>query len=113
MNKHWYKTKRATTVVKNGDWLACYYHDTPVVQWRQDKSQIVLNSGGYLTKTTKTRMNEVASNYALPFRVYQEKGEWYVTLGSGSYPIQTLDFSDGMVIKLTPAVWGMVLLAGL
>ena len=52
--------------------IALVYHDTNVVTWYKDGS-IQLDSGGYRTLTTKTRMNQGS-----PFVVYQKNGLWYV-----------------------------------
>lgn len=82
MNK-WWKTKKATSVYKDEDtgMYVCVYHDTPVVQW--DEEKIILNSGGFRTVTTKRRMNEVSDHYNLGFDVTQHLYEWWVT-----FPVQ-------------------------
>ena len=53
------------------------YHDTVVVRFRP--GQVVLNSGGWRTATTKLRMNQAANEFGLRFQVFQSKGEWFVT----------------------------------
>ncbi len=87
----WYKNKRATTVLPDGDgYFTCIYHQTKVVRWNTD--EIVLNSGGYQTATTKTRMNQVAQEYNLNFSVFQKDCVWYVKQPDGS----TVKFKDRM-----------------
>lgn len=87
----WYSSKRATTVFPDGEGAqACVYHQTKVVRW--DDSTVTLNSGGYQSATTKTRMNEVARHYGLGYSVFQKDFEWFVTLPSG----ETVEFADGM-----------------
>jgi hypothetical protein len=76
------------------------YHDTVVVRFRP--GQVVLNSGGWRTATTKLRMNQAANEFGLRFQVFQSKGEWFVThelteLGRTVFS-QTLNFQDGMVL---------------
>ena len=65
------------------------YHSTPVVQFDDDK--IRLNSGGWETVTTKTRMNQASHEYNLGFEVYQVNFTWYV-----DYKGETIAFTDGM-----------------
>lgn len=83
----------ATTIATVDGVTSVTYHATTVVKW--DKWGIVLDSGGWRTATTKTRMNQAANQFGLEFRVYQEKGEWYVDTPHDS----GMQFSDGMVIR--------------
>lgn len=94
MARPWYSTKTATTVVTNEDGTeSCLYHQTKIVTWdRATRGTAVLNSGGYRTATTKTRMNEVSKHYGLGFCVFQKCGDWFVTDHNG----QTFPFVDGM-----------------
>lgn len=55
--------------------IAVRYHQTNVVV-AEDNGNIVLNTGGWQTSTTKARINEYTNA-----RVYQKKGSWY--LGTG------------------------------
>lgn len=90
----WYSSKRATTVFDDGEgFMACVYHQTKVVRWSRDT--VVLNSNGFQTATTKTRMNEVSQEYGLGYHVFQKDHEWYVELPSG----KVVDFNDGMRIE--------------
>ena len=68
------------------------YHNTAVVQFN-DK-EIILNSGGWETATTKTRMNQASRQYSLGFDVYQVDFSWYV-----NYKGETIPFTDGMILK--------------
>lgn len=89
----WYSTKRATTVIDDGEgFTACIYHQTKVVRWSEDS--VILNSGGYQSATTKTRMNEVSREYGLGYHVFQKDHVWFVQLPSG----ETVEFTDGMTI---------------
>ena len=73
------------------------YHKTAVVkhyikgQYRNDK--VILNSGGWETKTTKDRLNAYAYENSLPYRIYQKDYTWFVTLDNKCYP-----FEDGLQI---------------
>lgn len=60
------------------------YHNTAVVSFDNDK--IVLNTGGYKTSTTKTRMNQAANQFRLGFSVIQKDFDWYVTYNGEKIP---------------------------
>jgi len=82
---------RSTSLNRIGaDKIAMYYHDTPVVIYCQN-GDIILNSGGYKTLTTKARMNQALGNRA---NVYQYLFKWYV-----HYPDNTArTFVDNMSV---------------
>lgn len=61
-------THEGTTFVK--------YHWTNVVSFNEDT--ITLNTGGFETNTTKTRMNQTSNQFNLGFRVYQKNFDWFV-----------------------------------
>ncbi|GAG49119.1 unnamed protein product [marine sediment metagenome] len=68
---------RTATTVRPEDGYTCVrYHYTDVVRFNDD--EIILDTGGWFTQTTKTRMNQTANQYGLGFRVYQEDGGWFV-----------------------------------
>jgi hypothetical protein len=71
----------ATTIsTSNGITRVCY-HSTDVVSF--DSKSITLQTGGWWTATTKTRMNQAASQFDLNFSVSQKKGVWYVITPKG------------------------------
>ena len=72
--------KTATTVTQGPDGMRVTYHQTDVVTVSK-KGKITLNTGGWFTNTTKLRMNQAANVFGLGYRVYQEKGRWYVRFG--------------------------------
>lgn len=67
-HKTYIRTKGKTTHVR--------YHNTDVVSF--SPKQIKLNTGGWKTATTKTRMNQTSNQYNLGFTVFQKKGNWFV-----------------------------------
>lgn len=69
--------------------VVMYYHNTAVVYFNADGS-IRINSGGYRTRTTKTKINQALDNRA---KVYQHRGDWYLYYpeGNTSHP-----FTDKM-----------------
>lgn len=52
------------------------YHETPVVIVTPTK--IILNTGGWFTSTTKSRMNQASNQWGLGYKVYQKDYQWYV-----------------------------------
>lgn len=83
----------ATSVFKDTDgYTKVIYHQTPVVKFNAE--EIILNSGGWLTVTTKTRMNQAANQYGLGFNVYQKNHKWFV-----DFQGLTVLFSDGLTFK--------------
>mgnify|MGYP005834018917 FL=1 len=65
-------------------------HDTEVVIHYPDR--VVLDSGGWLTVTTKARMNEFTD-----LRIYQDSYDWFV---DGIVSNTSIPFTDGMTIQL-------------
>jgi hypothetical protein len=68
-------------------------HNTDIITFKPN-GDVVLDSGGWKTITTKARMN----NFDLHVRVYQDKSIWYVHQGSWNDPESTVPFYDGMVL---------------
>ena len=81
-----------TNIVTLEGLTSVIYHNTAVVQFNRDK--IILNSDGWETATTKTRMNQASYQYSLGFDVYQVDFSWYV-----NYKGETIPFKDGMILK--------------
>ena len=70
----------ATTVARDSDGvLRVTYHSTPVVTVYPN-GRIVLDHGGYMSPTTKTRMNQAANQLSLGFRVYQQDFDWHILI---------------------------------
>ena len=81
-----------TSIVQLEGLTSVVYHNTPVVQFNSD--EIVLDSGGWDTRTTKTRMNQASNQYGLGFEVYQVNYTWYV-----EYKGETIPFTDMMRLR--------------
>lgn len=71
-------------------------HATQVVTFYPN-GDVSLDSGGWKTVTTKTRMN----SYALGCQVYQDRGVWWVRFGGKLYP-----YADGMILRADGTVTG-------
>jgi len=85
--------KLATTIRAEGDSTVVRYHSTDVVSF--NARQVRLMTDGYLTSTTKARMNQASNQFKLGYRVFQKRYRWYVSTPSGA----TLEFSDGVVFS--------------
>jgi hypothetical protein len=69
--------RTATTVHTDKDGITrVIYHSTPVVSF--DDNKITLNTGGWSTNTTKTRMNQASNQFNLGYQVYQKDFNWFV-----------------------------------
>ena len=90
--------KHATTVstsdIREGK-TTVTYHNTDVVVVNCSRNTITLDSGGWRTVTTKTRMNQTSRQFSLGFGVWQRNFKWYV-----KHHGRTYDFYDGMVFCL-------------
>ena len=53
------------------------YRGTVVYHHDKANNRLTLNTGGWFTATTKSRMNDAARIDPTGWSVYQEKGEWY------------------------------------
>lgn len=85
-------SKHNTTIFNDGTHTVVKFHYTDVVKFNH--REIVLDSNGYQTYTTKVRMNQASNQYNLGYYVYQRDFEWFV-----NYQGRTLEFYDGMVLE--------------
>jgi hypothetical protein len=76
--------KHATSAKQTGDILRVRYHSTDVVTVNRISGNVILNTGGWKTVTTKTRMNQTANQFALGFYVFQKDRKWFVRLDNGN-----------------------------
>jgi hypothetical protein len=72
--------------LRGGNTFAIRFHQTDVVTYHPD-GQIILNTGGWQTVTTKARLNTFS-----PARVYSDRRQWFVSTSN----CQHRPFFDGM-----------------
>ena len=72
------------------------YHWTDVVAFNHKTIQ--LDSNGWRTSTTKTRMNQASNQFGLGYYVRQKDFDWFV-----EYNGETLPFYDGIKLKRAEA----------
>lgn len=84
----------ATVVYKDqmDSFMKVVYHDTVVIKW--DEVKIILNSGGWRTNTTRTRMTQASNQFNLGYSIYQKNFQWYVV-----YKGQVRTFEDNMILE--------------
>ena len=85
---------RNTAIYSDNGTIKVILYSTKIVEWNHNRDSIILNNGGWMTVTTKRRMNQVAEQFDLEFTVYQKDFEWYVVLNG-----QTLPFENGMELR--------------
>ena len=81
-----------STFMDNGE-LIGLYRGTPVA--RMKGNTITLNTGGWKSNTTKTRMNQFSNHYCGGvFKVYQKDYSWFVSIHGKTIPFDgnTIDF---------------------
>ena len=74
-----------STIVLHRTAIAVYDHNTQALK---------LNTGGWATVTTKSRLNAILSELMYGASVFQKQFDWYL-----SYNNQTHDFMDGMILS--------------
>ena len=84
--------KHATSIRTENGVTAIRYHNTDVVKF--DAKTVTLNSGGWLTNTTKARMNQASNQFGLGYHVYQKDYDWHV-----NYRGQVYNFEDNMTLN--------------
>lgn len=85
-------TGRATNIQTTNGTTVIRYHATDVVSF--DAALIRLNSGGWRTSTTKTRMNQASHQFDLKYSVFQKDYAWFV-----EYNGQKIPFEDNMLLE--------------
>ena len=80
------KLANNTYLDKVEDYYTLRLHNTIIIQYHLNKT--VLNSGGYMTMTTKARLNEFTN-----FNIWQEKGVWYIRSNNGNWD-KSIIFAD-------------------
>ena len=84
--------KHETAIIRDNGSVKVKYHYTNVVEF--SPSSIILRNNGYLTTTTKLRMNQTSNHFNLGFYVYQQDYEWFIV-----YQGKTYDFYDGIELS--------------
>ena len=78
------ESTNCSTVVLHRTAIAVYDHNTQALK---------LNTGGWYSVTTKSRLNAILQELIAGARVYQKNFDWFL-----SYNNSTHDFNDGMIL---------------
>lgn len=92
-------SRNNTKIERLGEYRVVTLHGTPIVKVHSSGA-VTLNSGGWRTSTTKTRINQVANEWNLGFSVYQRNFDWYITIGG-----QSRQFTDGDTFNPNVPAW--------
>jgi hypothetical protein len=60
------------------------YYETVVVSFNE--REVVLNTGGWWTTTTRVRMNQASRQFELGYLVFTERKSWYVRFAEQKHP---------------------------
>ena len=92
----------SNTTVTYNDSTNCssvYLHGHQIATLDHNTNAVKLDSCGYETVTTKSRLNAILDEVKYGCRVFQKKFEWFV-----SYRGTTTDFIDGMILLDTQSL---------
>jgi len=68
-------------------------HRTAIAVYDHNLKAVKLNSGGYTTNTTKSRLNAILDEVKFGARVFQKNFNWFI-----SYNDEVQSFFDGMIL---------------
>lgn len=109
-NKESRKEAENTYLKRRGEDIALLYHETDVATFKPN-GDIILNSGGWHTLTTKERINWALAGTGK--RLLQERGVWYIDreyyVGRGEYngeKLVPIRFQDGITIHADGSITG-------
>jgi hypothetical protein len=83
---------------ENPDFIKLYYHSTAVVTYYPNGSTKI-TSGGYLTATTKKRINKYSELQVYRLSLYQRDYVWYYASGRKFRDGDTLT-ADGYILSI-------------
>lgn len=90
-------SRNNTTIRMEGDDIIVTLHSTDVV--RVNVAHVILNSGGWKTATTRTRINQAARQLGFGYSVTQIRGVWYTNGVAWQGRAITIDRATGKVTQ--------------
>lgn len=96
---------RYCTTIRRNPSLVVTYHSTDIVSVDpDDHNKVTLKTGGWLSATTKRKINAAIDEFSLfnghSVYVTQKKGEWFIHVNSYAMPWDgspiTLDMNSGL-----------------
>lgn len=92
--------KLNTKVIEKNDYISVDLYNTQIFQCYKPDRLIHLNHGRWPTSTTKSRMNQIAKEYHLPYHVFSKQGEFFVNVTIAGQT-QTLPFDGNGSVDIT------------
>ena len=90
---NWSNSNTFVEYNSNTDCSTIVLHRTAIAVYDHNTNALKLNSGGYTTVTTKSRLNAILQEVIGCACVYQKKFNWFL-----NYNNPTHDFMDGMIL---------------
>ena len=90
---NWSNSNTNVEYNSNTDCSTVVLHRTAIAVYDHNTQALKLNTGGWATVTTKSRLNAFLSEIFVGACVYQKNWNWFF-----NYNNQTYDFFDGMII---------------
>ena len=94
VNKNdWSNSNTQVNYNSNTNCSTVVLHRTAIATYDHNTSALKLNTGGWQSVTTKSRLNAILQGLISGASVFQRQFDWYL-----SYNNQTVDFWDGMIL---------------
>jgi len=90
---NWSSSNTQVSYNENTNCSSVYLHGHQIATVDHNTNAVKLDSCGYETVTTKSRLNALLSEVKYGCRVFQKNWNWFV-----SYNNQTQSFIDGMIL---------------
>ena len=90
---NWSNSNTFVEYNSNTDCSTIVLHRTAIAVYDHNTQALKLNTGGWQSVTTKSRLNAILDQVMYGARVYQKNFDWFL-----SYNNQTYDFMDGMIL---------------
>ena len=94
VNKNdWSNSNTQVNYNSNTNCSTVVLHRTAIATYDHNTQALKLNTGGWQSVTTKSRLNAILQGLIAGASVFQRQFDWYL-----SYNNQTVDFWDGMIL---------------
>ena len=90
---NWSNSNTFVEYNSNTDCSTIVLHRTAIAVYDHKNQALKLNTGGWHSVTTKSRLNAILSELKCGFRVFQKNFDWYLSTNN-----QTVDFWDNMIL---------------
>ena len=91
---NWSNSNTFVEYNSNTDCSTIVLHRTAIAVYDHKNQALKLNTGGWYSVTTKSRLNAILDQLITGARVFQRDINWYL-----NYNNQTHDFMDGMILS--------------